>query len=225
MSKEEQKIIFEILKTKKDFRRGVYAKSQKKSKEKEQLPLVINNKLNMSTDQKNFLNLSVFSHANKAFEKTKIIREKKSNFKKMDFINLFTYKKSIWNHESHQKKESPPKQRRKESLPDFRKLFLQNRKMKQTSDNIRNEILAKGDCDINEIEKEVNEKLKKQREVRKLFKEREPKIKKPHFSKEEMMDKIRNSVKDVESIVKSLNRTEIHYNINNSSVNISVNNV
>lgn len=223
MSKDEQKMIFEILKTKKDFRKRVYAKSQKRSKEKDQLPLVINNKLNMSTDQKKFLNLSIFNHANKAFEKTKIIREKKSNLKKMDFINLFTYKKSIWNHESNQKKESSPKQRRKESLPDFRKLFLQNRKMKETTEKIKNELLAKGDCDINEIEKEVNEKLKKQREVRKLFKQKEPKIKKPLLSKEEMMDKMRNSVKDVESIAKSLNITEIHYN--NSSINLNVNNV
>ena len=226
MSKEEQKMIFEILKTKKDFRKKNYAKSQRKSKEKDQLPLIIHHKkLNMSTEQKRYLNLPIFSQANKAFQKTKVIREKKANVKKMDFINLFTYKKSNWNHESYQPKESPPKQRRKESLPDFRKLMLQNRKKEQTSEEIRNELLAKGDFDIKDIEKEVNERLKRQREIRKLFKEKRPKIKKPQLSKEEMMNRIRNSVKDVENICKSLNKTEIHYNINNRSVIHSVNNV
>ena len=119
--------------------------------------------------------LVLYDNADKAFEKAKIIRETKQKIKRMDFINLFSYKKSKWNQQSllGNKKEKSPiriKEKRKASLPDFR-VLLKKKITPQITNNQQPKVIVKGDLDLKEIEKEVNENLAKQREKKKEFKE------------------------------------------------------
>lgn len=194
---EEQQKLFEILRTRNNFRKHRDSNTKRSNLS---LPLIKSTK-----------ELSLFEHADKAFEKTKIIREVKQNIKRMDLINLFSFRKSEWNHQSllgNKKMISPSriKEKRKASLPDFRALL----KKKSTSQiTTPQQVIVKGDFDLKDIEKEVNESLAKQREKKKEFKSQQiVKKKVVLLSKEETMKKIQNGIKDILNVSKELKQDE-----------------
>ena len=157
----------------------------------------------------------MYDNADKAFEKAKIIRETKQKIKRMDFINLFSYKKSKWNQQSllGNKKEKSPiriKEKRKASLPDFR-VLLKKKITPQITNNQQPKVIVKGDLDLKEIEKEVNENLAKQREKKKEFKSQQIiKKKEVLLSKEETMKKIQNGIKDIQNVSKEIVQDEMN---------------
>lgn len=202
---EELKKLFEKLRTRKNFRKQRDSNQYNNSFSKRSnisLPIIKSE-------------LVLYDNADKAFEKAKIIRETKQKIKRMDFINLFSYKKSKWNQQSllGNKKEKSPiriKEKRKASLPDFR-VLLKKKITPQITNNQQPKVIVKGDLDLKEIEKEVNENLAKQREKKKEFKSQQIiKKKEVLLSKEETMKKIQNGIKDIQNVSKEIVQDEMN---------------
>lgn len=202
---EELKKLFEKLRTRKNFRKQRDSNQYNNSFSKRSnisLPIIKSE-------------LVLYDNADKAFEKAKIIRETKQKIKRMDFINLFSYKKSKWNQQSllGNKKEKNPiriKEKRKASLPDFR-VLLKKKITPQITNNQQPKVIVKGDLDLKEIEKEVNENLAKQREKKKEFKSQQIiKKKEVLLSKEETMKKIQNGIKDIQNVSKEIVQDEMN---------------
>ena len=202
---EELKKLFEKLRTRKNFRKQRDSNQYNNSSSKRSnisLPIIKSE-------------LVLYDNADKAFEKAKIIRETKQKIKRMDFINLFSYKKSKWNQQSllGNKKEKSPiriKEKRKASLPDFR-VLLKKKITPQITNNQQPQVIVKGDLDLKEIEKEVNENLAKQREKKKEFKSQQIiKKKEVLLSKEETMKKIQNGIKDIQNVSKEIVQDEMN---------------
>lgn len=203
---EEQKKLFEKLRTRKNFRKQRDSNQLNNSSKRSNISLPI---------LKSERELVLYDHADKAFEKAKIIRETKQNIKRMDFINLFSYKKSKWNQQSllgNKKDKSPTriKEKRKASLPDFR-VLLKKKITPQITNNQQPKGIVKGDLDLKEIEKEVNENLAKQREKKKEFKSQQIIQKKVVLlSKEETLKKIQNGIKDIQNVNKEIVQDEMN---------------
>ena len=202
---EELKKLFEKLRTRKNFRKQRDSNQYNNSSSKRSnisLPIIKSE-------------LVLYDNADKAFEKAKIIRETKQKIKRMDFINLFSYKKSKWNQQSllGNKKEKSPiriKEKRKASLPDFR-VLLKKKITPQITNNQQPKVIVKGDLDLKEIEKEVNENLAKQREKKKEFKSQQIiKKKEVLLSKEETMKKIQTGIKDIQNVSKEIVQDEMN---------------
>lgn len=202
---EELKKLFEKLRTRKNFRKQRDSNQYNNSSSKRSnisLPIIKSE-------------LVLYDNADKAFEKAKIIRETKQKIKRMDFISLFSYKKSKWNQQSllGNKKEKSPiriKEKRKASLPDFR-VLLKKKITPQITNNQQPKVIVKGDLDLKEIEKEVNENLAKQREKKKEFKSQQIiKKKEVLLSKEETMKKIQNGIKDIQNVSKEIVQDEMN---------------
>lgn len=83
-------------------------------------------------------NLNIYRNANKLISKVKLIREYKNNFKKMDCINLFSFKNSVWNHKKLFNNESIKKEEisysKKQILPEiiFKIFKKENNKYKES---------------------------------------------------------------------------------------------
>ncbi len=201
---EELKKLFEKLRTRKNFRKQRDSNQYNNSSKRSNISLPI-----IKSE------LVLYDNADKAFEKAKIIRETKQKIKRMDFINLFSYKKSKWNQQSllGNKKEKSPiriKEKRKASLPDFR-VLLKKKITPQITNNQQPKVIVKGDLDLKEIEKEVNENLAKQREKKKEFKSQQIiKKKEVLLSKEETMKKIQNGIKDIQNVSKEIVQDEMN---------------
>ena len=81
----------------------------------------------------------------------------------------------------------------------------------QITNNQQPKVIVKGDLDLKEIEKEVNENLAKQREKKKEFKSQQIiKKKEVLLSKEETMKKIQNGIKDIQNVSKEIVQDEMN---------------
>ena len=90
-------------------------------------------------------------------------------------------------------------------------LLLKKKITPQITNNQQPKVIVKGDLDLKEIEKEVNENLAKQREKKKEFKSQQIiKKKEVILSKEETMKKIQNGIKDIQNVSKEIVQDEMN---------------
>ena len=167
---------------------------------------------------------------NKIFQKAKILREANSQIHKMNLINLFSYKRSKWNHYTifpeQNKNRSVTKrykEKLKEPLPNFKELEKQRRS--KSTQHLRSENTDENTKNMSEeeLQKLENEKMEKQRQLRKLMKEKEEltekeketENKKKMLSKEETMDKIKNEIRLLNNLVKECEDEDYIYKIIN----------
>lgn len=147
------------------------------------------------TNEKNeFKNLSIFVNCKKLRQKVKILREAKKKEKKMDLINLFSYKKSQWNHHQMDKSNStknikPRKNRIKPPLPSFNFLTRESSQKKFVSERsaINKEI------NLEELVEEVDNNQKEHQQRFKHLKIKEKEERK--MKQKEALDKIIQIVK------------------------------
>ena len=171
---------------------------------------------------------------NKIFQKAKILREANNPIPKMNLINLFSYKRSKWNHYTifpeQNKNQSVPKrykERLKDPLPNFKELEKQRRS--KSTQRLRSENTDENTKNMSEeeLQKLENYKIEKQRQLRKLMKEKEKENeeiigkekekenKKKLLSKKETMDKIKNEIKLLHNLVKECEDEDYIYKILN----------
>ncbi len=106
-------------------------------------------------------NLNIIQNVNKLISKVKLIREYKNKTKKMDPINLFSFKKSFWNHKRLFNKDSPIKEDKinikKQDLPE--NIFNIFKKENKLYKNLRKKNKSQEFNYVNfenEIEREMN---------------------------------------------------------------------
>ena len=145
-------------------------------------------KKTLSEEKREYKNLSIFSNGKKLTKKVRILRKSNINVEKMDYINLFSYKRSKWNHYTLSGNESlktfkPKKSHIKPSLPDFRHLKQLSRNNKfslqKTAEN--------KEINVNQLMKDIDENLMKHKEMHAKLKIKE---KEKMKTKQEVLNKL-----------------------------------
>lgn len=142
----------------------------------------------LSEEKQEYKQLSIFANGKKLTKKVRLLRKSNIKVEKMDYINLFSYKRSKWNHYTLSGKESlkPFKHKKsqiKPSLPNFRHLSNPSKNinfsLQKTAEN--------KEINVNDLMKDIDENQKKHKEMHEKLKIKE-KEKPP--TKQEVLHKL-----------------------------------
>ena len=163
--------------------------------------------LNFFDEENDIKKLSFYKNANKLIFKVKILREFKNNIKKMDFINLFSYNKSLWNHKRFNNKYNNKQSysQKENILPKIIFNIFKNENQKLVNSN-KNYLSLELNLD------NINEKIKSHLN--------EPKKKEIILNKEEVFNKMKDrslklyKILNESKSIKKLNINDINKNEN-----------
>ena len=201
--------IYNLVKTKSNkFLNDSYNENDKKQLNNDTNLLKLNSlNLNFFDEENDIKKLSFYKNANKLIFKVKILREYKNNIKKMDFINLFSYNKSLWNHKRFNNKYNNKQSysQKENILPKIIFNIFKNENQRLVNSN-KNYLSLELNLD------NINEKIKSHLN--------EPKKKEIILNKEEVFNKMKDrslklyKILNESKSIKKLNINDINKNEN-----------